>query len=132
LVGGGTLRADAPSLDVRLPGLEERSPRRLLLSRGPAPEGWSAIADPEDIATLDRVDHLMIEGGAETAAAFLRADLVDRLLLYRAPILIGSGLAGIGDIGLTDLADAHGRWHQTEERQFGPDRLEVYARTRSA
>ena len=132
LVGGGTLRADAPSLDVRLPGLEERSPRRLLLSRGPAPEGWSAIADPEDIATLDRVDHLMIEGGAETAAAFLRADLVDRLLLYRAPILIGSGLAGIGDIGLTDLADAHGRWRQTEERWFGPDRLEVYARTRSA
>jgi diaminohydroxyphosphoribosylaminopyrimidine deaminase/5-amino-6-(5-phosphoribosylamino)uracil reductase len=132
LVGGGTLRADTPSLDVRLPGLEERSPRRLLLSRSAAPEGWSAIADPEDIATLDRVDHLMIEGGAETAAAFLRADLVDRLLLYRAPILIGSGLAGIGDIGLTDLADAHGRWRQSEVRQFGPDRLEVYARTRSA
>ena len=42
------------------------------------------------------------------------------------------GLAGIGDIGLTDLADAHGRWRQTEERRFGPDRLEVYARTRSA
>ena len=132
LVGGGTLRADAPSLDVRLPGLKERSPRRLLLSRSAAPEGWSAIADPEDIATLDRVDHLMIEGGAETAAAFLRADLVDRLLLYRAPILIGSGRAGIGDIGLTDLADAHGRWRQTDQRQFGPDRLEVYARTRSA
>lgn len=117
---------------MRLPGLEERSPRRLLLSRGPAPEGWSTIADPADIATLDRVDHLMIEGGAETAAAFLRADLVDRLLLYRAPILIGSGLAGIGDIGLTNLADAHGRWRQTDQRQFGPDRLEVYARTRSA
>ena len=68
----------------------------------------------------------MIEGGAETAAAFLRADLVDRLLLYRAPILIGSGLAGIGDIGLTDLADAHGRWRQTEERRFGPDRPRVH------
>ena len=72
----------------------------------------------------------MIEGGAETAAAFLRADLVDRLLLYRAPILIGAGLAGIGDIGLADLAHAHGRWRPIESRSLGSDRLEVYERVR--
>jgi diaminohydroxyphosphoribosylaminopyrimidine deaminase/5-amino-6-(5-phosphoribosylamino)uracil reductase len=132
LVGGGTLRADAPRLDVRLAGLEARSPRRLLLTRGSAPEGWERIAAPEDIATLDRVDHLMIEGGAKTAAAFLRADLVDRLLLYRAPIIVGSGLPGIGDIGLSDLADAHGRWRPADERRLGVDRLEVYERVRDA
>lgn len=132
LVGGGTLRADKPRLDVRLQGLECRSPRRLLLSRGAAPKGWEAIAQPEDIAALARVDHLLIEGGAATAAAFLRADLVDRLLLYRAPILIGSGLPGIGDIGLSDLAQAHGRWRLTDERRLGEDRLEVYERQRSA
>src|SRR5690606_11169309 len=40
LVGGRTLRADAPRLDVRLPGLADRSPRRLLLTRGDAPDGW--------------------------------------------------------------------------------------------
>ena len=34
LVGGGTLRVDAPRLDVRLPGLEDRSPQRLVLTRG--------------------------------------------------------------------------------------------------
>ncbi len=132
LVGGGTLRADAPRLDVRLPGLEDRSPRRLLLTRGDAPEGWEAIARPEDIAALDHVDHLMVEGGAGTAAAFLRADLIDRLLLYRAPILIGGGLAGIGDIGLSDLAQAHHRWALVDERQLGEDRLEVYERRRGA
>jgi len=132
LVGGGTLRADAPQLDVRLAGLEHRSPRRLLLSRGAAPAGWEAIAAPEDINTLDRVDHLLIEGGAGAAAAFLRADLVDRLLLYRAPVLIGDGLAGIGDIGLTQLDAAHGRWRLTESRRLGADGLEVYARIRDA
>ncbi|MEJ7934241.1 bifunctional diaminohydroxyphosphoribosylaminopyrimidine deaminase/5-amino-6-(5-phosphoribosylamino)uracil reductase RibD [Sphingobium sp. AN558] len=132
LVGGGTLRADAPRLDVRLGGLEARSPRRILLSRGEAPQGWERIGAPEEIATLDRVDHLLVEGGADTAAAFLRADLVDRLLLYRAPIVIGAGLAGIGDIGLTDLSQTHGRWRRIDSRTFGEDRLEVYERMTAA
>lgn len=132
LVGGGTLRADAPGLDVRLAGLEDRSPRRILLSRGDAPDGWERIGAPDGIAALDRVDHLLVEGGAETAAAFLRAGLVDRLLLYRAPIVIGAGLAGIGDIGLMDLADAHGRWRLTDQRRLGVDRLEVYEAVPSA
>lgn len=132
LVGGGTLRADNPTLDVRLAGLESRSPRRVLLTRGAAPPGWTGISTPEQIATLDRVDHLLVEGGAQVAAAFLRADLVDRLLLYRAPIVIGTGLAGIGDIGLTDLAQAHGRWRMTDTRRLGADRLEVYEAVRNA
>ena len=132
VVGGGTLRADAPGLDVRLAGLEDRSPRRVLLSRSASPVGWERIGAPEEIAALDRVDHLLVEGGAETAAAFLRAGLVDRLLLYRAPILIGAGLAGIGDVGLADLAHAHGRWRQTDERRRGVDRLEVYEAVSSA
>lgn len=132
LVGGGTLRADSPWLDVRLRGLEDRSPRRLLLSRSDAPAGWERIAAPEEIAALDRVDHLLVEGGAGTAAAFLRADLVDRLLLYRAPIIVGDGLAGIGDIGLTDLGAAHGRWCLADRRALGVDQLEVYERVRSA
>lgn len=132
LVGGGTLRADAPRLDVRLPGLEDRSPRRLLLTTGEAPAGWERIARPEDIAALRQVDHLLIEGGASAAAAFLCADMVDRLLLYRAPILIGEGRPGIGDIGLSSLAEAHERWALVDERRLGEDRLEVYERRRSA
>ncbi|WP_188065680.1 bifunctional diaminohydroxyphosphoribosylaminopyrimidine deaminase/5-amino-6-(5-phosphoribosylamino)uracil reductase RibD [Sphingobium sp. KCTC 72723] len=132
LVGGGTLRADAPRLDVRIAGLQDRAPRRVLLSRHAAPDGWERIAAPQDIATLDRVDHLLVEGGAATAAAFLRAGLVDRLLLYRAPIIIGAGLAGIGDIGLGDLAAAHGRWRLIDQRRLGIDGLEVYEAVSSA
>lgn len=127
LVGRGTLKTDAPRLDVRLPGLESRSPRRILLSRTPEP-GWETIPSPAAIADLSGVDRLMVEGGAQTASAFLAADLVDRLLLYRAPILIGEGHAALGDIGLSRLAEAHGRWRLTDSRMLGSDRLEVYER----
>ncbi|WP_267348034.1 bifunctional diaminohydroxyphosphoribosylaminopyrimidine deaminase/5-amino-6-(5-phosphoribosylamino)uracil reductase RibD [Sphingomonas sp. GM_Shp_2] len=127
LVGRGTLVADAPRLDVRLAGLAARSPRRVLLSRRPEP-GWEHVAAPQAIAGLAGVDHLMVEGGAGAAAAFLGADLVDRLLLYRAPVLIGRGRAALGDIGLATLADAHGRWRLADARALGSDRLEVYER----
>lgn len=127
LVGRGTLETDAPRLDVRLQGLESRSPRRILLSRTPEP-GWETIPSPAAIADLPGVDRLMVEGGARTASAFLAADLVDRLLLYRAPILIGEGRAALGNIGLARLAEAHGRWRLTDARMLGSDRLEVYER----
>ena len=130
LVGRGTLEADHPGLDVRIAGLEERSPRRLVLTSGDAPEGWEAVRDPASIANLDHVDSLLVEGGIETAAAFLRADLVDRLLLYRAPILIGGGRT-LGDIGLASLGDAHARWRPTGSRVLGDDRLDAYERVRS-
>ena len=130
LVGGGTWRTDAPRLDVRLPGLAERSPRRVVLTRGSAPDGVTAIAAPQDIANLDGVLYLYVEGGAQTAAAFLAADLVDELHLYRAPILIGDGRPGIGALGLTQLADAHGRWQLREHRQLGSDTFSAYLRCR--
>lgn len=132
LVGAGTVRADTPRLDVRLPRLERRSPMRVMLGSGVPPDGWRAIRDPHDVAALPDVNDVMVEGGAATAAAFLRSDLVDRLILYRAPILIGEGRASIGDIGLEGLDEAHGRWQLRDSRMLGPDRLEVYVRIRSA
>lgn len=131
LVGGGTWRADAPRLDVRLPGLEARSPRRVVLTRGVAPAGLSAIAAPEAIAGLNGVLYLYVEGGAEAAAAFLAADLVDELHLYRAPILIGDGRRSLGALGLASLADAHDRWQLAERRQLGSDEFTAYLRRRN-
>jgi diaminohydroxyphosphoribosylaminopyrimidine deaminase/5-amino-6-(5-phosphoribosylamino)uracil reductase len=130
VVGGGTLRADAPRLDVRLPGLGDRSPRQLVLTRHSAPSGWSALGAPAAIADLADVQYLFVEGGASAAAAFLQADLVDRLLLYRAPILLGGGTPALADIGLGTLAEAHGRWQATDRRRLGTDSLEIFIRTR--
>lgn len=128
LVGGGTLRADSPRLDVRLPGLEPRSPQRWVLTRGDAPAGWRALPSPAGITAMGDVQHLFVEGGAGAAAAFLAAGLVDRILLYRAPIVIGGGLPGIAQIGLARLADAHGQWCIADRRQLGSDSLDVYTR----
>lgn len=125
LVGGGTLRADNPRLDVRLPGIEHRSPARWVLTRGEVPEGWHALASPEAISEMSGIQYLFVEGGAAAATAFLRAGLVDRLLIYRAPILIG-GRPALADFGLSRLPEAHGRWRMTERRQLGSDTLEVY------
>lgn len=130
LVGGGTMRDDAPRLDVRLPGLTRRSPERWVLSRRDAPFGWHALPSPEAIGDMTGVQYLFVEGGAGAAAAFLQSDLVDRLLLYRAPILIGGGLPAIGDIGLGSLTEAHGHWRRDDVRRLGSDILEVYSRTR--
>lgn len=130
LVGGGTWRADAPRLDVRLPGLEARSPERWVLTRSAAPDGTRALAAPDRIAAMEGVQYLYVEGGAQTAAALLAADLVDRLEIYTAPIVIGDGLRAIGPLGLTDLGAAHGRWELAEEARLGSDAFAAYRRTR--
>jgi diaminohydroxyphosphoribosylaminopyrimidine deaminase/5-amino-6-(5-phosphoribosylamino)uracil reductase len=132
IVGRGTYEADTPRLDVRLAGLEDRNPARFILTGSRMdglPEGWNLLSQPGDIA-LTGSNLALVEGGAGAASSFLSVDLVDRLLLYRAPILIGDGLPGIGDIGLTALPEAHGRWTHVDSRMLGVDRLEIYERRR--
>lgn len=130
LVGRGTYLADSPKLDIRLPGLEERSPRRALLTRGEAVEGWETLSSPQDVYRLHDVNDLLVEGGSATATAFLSADLVDRILIYRAPIIVGEGKSSFGYVGLDAIADAHGKWRPAGEQRLGVDRLEVYERVR--
>jgi diaminohydroxyphosphoribosylaminopyrimidine deaminase/5-amino-6-(5-phosphoribosylamino)uracil reductase len=130
LVGRGTYLADQPQLDVRLPGLEERSPRRALLTRGEAVDDWEILRNPHDVYRLHDVNDLLVEGGSGTATAFLAEDLVDRILIYRAPIIVGEGKSSFGYVGLDAIADAHERWRFVDDERLGVDRLEVYERLR--
>ena len=93
-VGMGTVRAENPRLTAR--GVDApRQPRRLAFGRGPLPEGseLELCAGPleEELARLAReeVQTLLLEGGPTLAGAFLRAGLVDKLLLFVAPKLAG-------------------------------------------
>jgi len=127
LVGGATLRADAPRLDVRLPGLAGRSPRRFVLTKGAAPLGWTALSEPAAIGDLD-AQYLLVEGGAEVADAFLSARLVDRIMLYRAPVQFGDGIPAFHDAGRSGVPDG---WRLDDRRQLGSDTLEVYTPAQS-
>ncbi len=130
LVGGATWRADRPRLDVRLPGLEGRSPARYLLTRGVKPQGVSVINKLDQLGEIESAQYLYVEGGAATAASFLGEDCVDQIHLYRAPIVIGGGLHGLADFGLAQLSEAHGRWQLIERRQLGSDEFTAYRRVR--
>jgi diaminohydroxyphosphoribosylaminopyrimidine deaminase/5-amino-6-(5-phosphoribosylamino)uracil reductase len=69
--------------------------------------------------------HLMVEGGGETAAWFIRENAVNRLELFYAPRLMGSeGIPAIGELGLTNLADYQarsGEWSLRSCRRIGDD-----------
>lgn len=127
LVGRGTLEADHPRLDVRLPGLADRSPQRWLLTSGTAPEGWRALPSPQDVGVMAPAQYLMIEGGALTARAFLAAGLVDRMMLYRAPQSVGGDGAALPELA-ADVVAASDSWQRIDSRLLGNDRLDVYER----
>ncbi len=128
VVGRGTLDTDNPRLDVRLPGIEKRSPERWLLSHSAAPDGWQLLSSPAAIAAMSGVQTVMVEGGAGAARAFLDAGLVDRLLIYRAPRLVGGSGPVLPDLTHAALSGSP-HWTLADTRQLGNDKLEVYERS---
>jgi diaminohydroxyphosphoribosylaminopyrimidine deaminase/5-amino-6-(5-phosphoribosylamino)uracil reductase len=92
----GTVRADDPRLDAR--GVDApRQPRRLAFGRGPLPPGSTLelrsgpLSDELAALAADGVQSLLLEGGPTLAGAFLAEGLVDKLLVFVAPKLAGSG-----------------------------------------
>jgi diaminohydroxyphosphoribosylaminopyrimidine deaminase/5-amino-6-(5-phosphoribosylamino)uracil reductase len=99
-VGMGTVRADDPQLTARdVPA--KRQPRRLAFGRSGLPAGSQLelrdgeLADELRALGEEGVQSLLLEGGPTIAAAFLREELVDKLLLFLAPKLAGAGAAFI-------------------------------------
>jgi diaminohydroxyphosphoribosylaminopyrimidine deaminase/5-amino-6-(5-phosphoribosylamino)uracil reductase len=102
-VGMGTVRADAPRLDVRdVP--TDRQPRRLAFGRGPLPDGSTLELRPgrleDELQALggEGVQSLLVEGGPTLGAALVDAGLVDRLLVFVAPVLAGGGPHALGEL----------------------------------
>jgi diaminohydroxyphosphoribosylaminopyrimidine deaminase/5-amino-6-(5-phosphoribosylamino)uracil reductase len=96
-VGAGTARADLPQLTAREVETPKGQPRRLVFGRGPLPEGLDlelrSGALQEELRALagEGVQSLLLEGGPTLAASFLAADLVDKLLVFVAPVVAGGG-----------------------------------------
>ena len=121
VVGTGTVMADDPRLNARDEHGEPfaSQPRRIVMGQRDIPGDAALKADGnwEQVRTRDphevlariasrEIGHVLIEGGASVATAFLAADLVDEIFLYQAPIFLGSGRGSVGELGIDTLASA--------------------------
>ena len=171
MIGSGTALADDPELTCRLPGLEDRSPvrvvldgrlrvapssrlartarevptwvitradadsrRRVALERCgvevlPAPTASGAHIDPSvALAALAGrgLTRVLVEGGSELAAALLRARLVDRLVWFQAPLLIGGdGLPAVAALAADALAECV-RLERSHSLMLAHDAVQAY------
>ncbi len=168
LVGLGTVKADDPQLTCRLPGLEERSPVRIVLdSELNIPLGSTLVRTACDVpvwvvaaedAPAEReaalvnlgvevlraprgrdgrlflpavlkligligITRLMVEGGPQVAAAFLDAELVDEVAVFRGAVELGEGaLDALPGRPLSRLTAPVG-FAEVERADFGADQL---------
>jgi diaminohydroxyphosphoribosylaminopyrimidine deaminase/5-amino-6-(5-phosphoribosylamino)uracil reductase len=51
------------------------------------------------------LNHVMVEAGSELGTAMLKAELIDELVIYQAPILLGAGKSFIGELGISNIAE---------------------------
>jgi diaminohydroxyphosphoribosylaminopyrimidine deaminase/5-amino-6-(5-phosphoribosylamino)uracil reductase len=88
----------------------------------------AATAREALVALRERgVRSLLVEGGAALATSLVQAALVDRLVIFRAPLVLGAGsLNAFGTAEPARAADAP-RWRLVESRRFEDDEMTVYA-----
>jgi diaminohydroxyphosphoribosylaminopyrimidine deaminase / 5-amino-6-(5-phosphoribosylamino)uracil reductase len=136
LVGTGTVIADDPALTVRGPDgtTSGRQPLRVVMGLRPIPESAHVLdlaAPTLQLATHDpsqalkvlaeqEIHHVWLEGGPTVAAAFVEAGLVDEVIAYIAPALLGSGTPAVGDLGIQTI-DQVLRLMPHEVTTIGPD-----------
>ena len=140
VVGTGTVLADDPALTARRPdgSLYDRQPLPVVLGARGVPESASLQRHPhaflrqsgEDLpavltALRDRgVQRVFVEGGPTIASAFLREDLVDEVLAYVAPVLLGGDRLALADIGVPTIAAAR-RLEVASVESLGADLLVI-------
>lgn len=175
-VGSGTVLADDPELTCRLPGLERRSPVRVvfdgrlgtpltarLVATARERPTWMITLAGDDAARLGAmqdagvevievvagpsgspdaaaalralalrgITRLLVEGGRHLAAALLQAQLVDRLVWFRAPTWIGGdGTPAAEALGVESLADMP-HFHRIGTEAVGGDLVETYRAERN-
>lgn len=126
VVGSGTVLNDDPQLTVRTvqadgsERLGDRQPLRVLLDRRHrVPDSALIFDDSAETLVLDTavprfalkalfdrgVRHVLLEGGPTLAGAFLEAGLIDEVVAYLAPKLLGAGPSVLQDAGIRTISE---------------------------
>lgn len=134
VVGTGTVFVDDPTLTARRPdgSLADRQPLRVVVGmREVSPDAnvlnddsrtmLIRTHDPHEVLRSlgDRTD-VILEGGPTLAGAFLRAGVINRIVAYVAPILLGGPITAVDDIGVLSMVHAQ-RWRFDGINAIGPD-----------
>ena len=172
MVGIGTVLVDDPRLTVRLPGLVDRSPARVILdaaARIPptarlihhaeeaplivftAPEaprerveallqsgakvvpvataaGGLDLSEVLSALAKDGFTRVLAEGGAEVASSLVTGDLLDEVVIFRAPVVVGlDGVRALGGMALSAI-ERSPRYRQIETAAVGEDMMRRYVR----
>jgi len=136
IAGTGTVCSDDPQLTARGPGGDRQpgQPLRVVVGVRPIPPGSRVLDDAAPtqvfathdldhvLRTLGRagIHHALLEGGPTLAAAFLRAGLVDEVVAYIAPALLGAGSSAVGSLSINTIG-AILRLHPTDVALIGGD-----------
>jgi diaminohydroxyphosphoribosylaminopyrimidine deaminase/5-amino-6-(5-phosphoribosylamino)uracil reductase len=137
MAGTGTVLADDPHLTVRgdddLPVPYERQPLRVIVGESLIPDHFRVLDRVAPTVKIEKRDpgavlaalaereirYVWLEGGPRLAGAFWTAGLVDRVVAYIAPAMLGSGRAALEGTAAT-LADLR-RIDVQDLRTIGPD-----------
>jgi diaminohydroxyphosphoribosylaminopyrimidine deaminase/5-amino-6-(5-phosphoribosylamino)uracil reductase len=136
LTGIGTVLADDPRLDVRLVPTAKQPLRLVLDPQGRLPATARILQQPGEARVIgpgradlpallaelgaQGINELHVEAGPALSGAFLDAGLVDELLIYQAPMLVGEGRPLASLSPLAGLGDAR-RWRLVEAVSIGQD-----------
>lgn len=138
LVGTGTAITDNPRLTVRdsdgEPLARVLQPLRAVMGLRTVDPSSAVFDDAAPTAVLQTQDpaaalaeifqrdrqHVWLEGGPTLASAFLQADLVDEVIAYVAPALLGAGRNAVAELGITNIDQAL-RFELTDVQQVGND-----------
>jgi diaminohydroxyphosphoribosylaminopyrimidine deaminase/5-amino-6-(5-phosphoribosylamino)uracil reductase len=136
MAGRGTVSADDPALTARDEDgtTHARQPLRVVVGTGDLPAAAKVLDDSAEtlhLRTRDPAEVLaalaergavdvLLEGGPTLAGAFAEAGMIDRILAYLAPTLLGAGPVALGASGVSTITDAH-RFVVEGVTMCGPD-----------
>jgi diaminohydroxyphosphoribosylaminopyrimidine deaminase / 5-amino-6-(5-phosphoribosylamino)uracil reductase len=132
LVGTGTALADNPTLYPRIAGAS--TPLRVVMGERDIPENFNLrqgeaetiFLKSRDVSALidtladKAINQVLVEAGPTLGTALLRAGVIDEILIYQAPVLLGAGKRWVADLGIKTIKDGM-LLTQISAEQIGPD-----------